>query len=49
MSLFFSDENIQEMSVETKNVDHLFEDNKVQHFAQEIAQWATKFKISMSA
>ena len=49
MSLFFSDKNIQEMSVETNNVDHLFDDNKEQHFAEEIAQWATKFKISMSA
>ena len=46
MSLFFSDESIQQMSEKEHDICHLSHDDDEE---QTIADWATKFRISMVA
>jgi len=49
MSLFFSDENVQAMFQNEIDVCQLHDDNEEQNISDDIAEWATKFKISIVA
>ena len=49
MSLFFSDESIQQMSMKEHDIYPLSDDDEEQNIADEVADWATKFRMSLVA
>ena len=50
MSLFFSDENIQQISIKEHDICPLSDnDDDKKNTADKLADWATKFRTSMVA